>query len=173
MKKKDKEKWIIVGIVLFFLFVLIGTTVIVGNDLQKRNKEVQKRTKKVYPAEQTITCTRENIRDDVTVTEEVYLQNGELVTRTNTAYWSKTEPREMTCKYYNDLAAGLTGRPGVTSTTNCDDRSGRNTTIYRLNEIDKEDLKLKQFDFVDSYNKFDAQAWKIYMEKDEYICEIS
>ena len=170
---KKKKNWIIVGIVLFFLFVLVGTTIIVGNDLQKRNQKVQKRTEKIYPAEQTIYCIRENIRDDVTVTEEVYLQNGELVTRTNTAYWSKVEPREMTCKYYTDLAAGLTGRPGVTSITNCDDKSGRNTTIYRMNEIDQTDLKLKQFDFVDSYNKFDAQAWKIYMEKDEYTCEIS
>jgi len=170
---KKKKTWIIVGIVFFFLFVLIGTTVVVGNDLQKRNRIVEKRMEKNYPAEQTINCVKENARDDVTVTEEVYLENGELVTRTNTAYWVKTEPIEMTCKYYNDLAAGLTGRPGVTSTTSCDDTSGRNTTIYRMDEVDKTDLKLKQFDFVDSHNKFDVMAWKIYMEDDNYVCEIS
>ena len=170
---KKKKIWTIIGIVFFFLFVLIGTTIAAGNDLQKRNNKVEKRVEKSYPAEQTINCVKENARDDVTVTEEVYLQNGELVTRTNTAYWVKTEPREMTCKYYNDLASGLTRRPGVSSTTNCDDTSGRNTTIYQMNEIDKTDLKLKQFDFVDSNNKFDSLGWKNYMENDGYVCEIS
>ena len=167
---KKKQTLIIVGIVCFFLFVLVGTTIIVTNDYNK-NKVEERKTEKVYKPEQTITCTKENARDDVTVTESVYLQNGELVTRTNTAYWSKAEPREMTCKYYNDMAAGLNSRPGVTSSTTCDDHTGRNTTTYIISEIDTTDIKLKQLDFVDEHNKFDAQAWKVYMIEDKYTCE--
>lgn len=167
---KKKKTLIIVGIVCFFLFVLVGTTIIVTNDYNKNIVEKRK-IEKVYKPEQTITCTKENARDDVTITESVYLQNGELVTRTNTAYWSKAQPREMTCKYYTDMASGLNGRPGVTSYTSCDDHSGRNTTTYTFSEIDNTDLKLKQLDFVDSQNKFDSQAWKIHMEEDKYTCE--
>ena len=168
---KKRKNLIIVGIVLFFIIFTVVTTVIASNDM--RSRQVEKRVTKVYKEEETITCYRENGHDGASETEEIYLQNGELVTKKNTASWTKAEPKEKTCEHYTQKSEGLNGKAGVTSSVSCDETRGNFSATYILSEIDKKDMKIKQFDFVDSQNKFDSQAWIIYMEKDNYECERS
>jgi len=165
---KKKRIWIIIAIVLFFLLVLIGMTILVSKEVE--NNQVEKRMINKNKEEQTITCIKENGHDGAEETEEVFLKKGILVTRTNKVVWVKPDPKEKTCEYYSLKSQGLNSRPGVTSNTTCDEHSGTSISTYIISEIDKEDIRLKQFDFVNADNVFDYTSWMLYMEKDGFDC---
>lgn len=166
MKKKTIK---IIGIiVIIILLILVGVTVIVGTEKEKN--KVEKRKEVVYPSSQTILCVKEQGHDGVREEEEIYLENGVLLTRTNRENWTRSEPKEVTCKYYTQKSESLNQKPGVRSSCTCDDTRGTSTTTYTIAEIDREDLKLKQVEFLDQNNIFDVDSWILYMEEDNYIC---
>ena len=166
---KKKTKIIIIGIVLLIL-LLIGIIILILNQYEKVT--VEKRIIRDYRESQTITCIKEKNAANVEETEELYLEKGIVITRTNIARWSNTDSLENSCKYYTNKTTGLTGKPGVNVSTNCNDTSGVSTITYTLAEIDKEDIRLKQFDYIDADNHFDYNSWIIYMEQGGYTCTI-
>ena len=166
---KKKTKIIIIGTVVLLLLVL-GIIILILNQYEKET--IEKRVVKEYRDSQTITCIKEKNAANVEETEEVYMEKGVVITRTNTARWSNSDSLENSCKYYTNKTAGLTGKPGVNVSTNCNETSGVSTIIYTLAEIDKEDIRLKQFDYIDSENHFNYNSWIIYMEQGGYSCTI-
>ena len=167
--KKDR-KWIIASIVIIFSLVLIITTNVAHN-ANKKEEEIKEIEKKIADT-MTITCTNENGNDGVIETEEVYIEKGILITRTNTYEWSKPEPKEKTCEYYTLMVEKLNSLPGITGTVYCNEAktSGNAQIIYTIENVNREDVKLKQFDYLDDNNTFDANAWKYYMENNKYKC---
>ena len=140
---KNKKKLIIIGIAFLVLIILIVTTNIAHNAYTKEEK-----------------------------TEEVYVEQGRLITRTNTYEWSKPEPKEKTCEYYTLMTEKLNALQGITGTIYCNDAktSGNAKIIYTIQDVNREDVKLKQFDFLDKDNIFNVSAWKYYMENNKYKC---
>ncbi len=167
--KKDR-KWIIASIVIIFSLVIIITTNVAHN-ANKKEEEIKEIEKKIADT-MTITCTNENGNDGVIETEEVYIEKGILITRTNTYEWSKPEPKEKTCEYYTLMVEKLNSLPGITGTVYCNEAktSGNAQIIYTIENVNREDVKLKQFDYLDDNNTFDANAWKYYMENNKYKC---
>ena len=171
---KEKKIFIILLIILFFLIVIIGITIAVGTVAQENNKEKENaNTKKEATTNiSLITCINEEMPDDITKSEQVYMEEGKLITRTDKSSWNKTEPREDTCKYYQTQTVKLNELYGVTSQVTCDESRGTATTIYTISEIDRTKTKLKQFDYLNEENIFDYKSWMTYMESKEYTCKI-
>ncbi len=169
MKKRKK---IIVGIILFFVIVLIITTNVAHKATQK--EEEAKEIEKKMVDTMTITCINENGNDDVVQTEIVYIEKGILISRTNIYEWSKPEPKEKTCEYYTLMAEKMNALPGITGSIYCNEAktSGNAKIVYLISEVNKEDVRLKQFDYLDEDNLFDANAWKYYMENSKYKCSV-
>ena len=167
---KKNRKWIIASIVIIFSLVIIITTNVAHN-ANKKEEEIKEIEKKIADT-MTITCTNENGNDGVIETEEVYIEKGILITRTNTYEWSKPEPKEKTCEYYTLMVEKLNALPGITGTVYCNEAktSGNAQIIYTIENVNREDVKLKQFDYLDDNNTFDANAWKYYMENNKYKC---
>jgi len=167
---KNKKKLIIIGIAFLVLIILIITTNIAHNAYTKEEKikEIEKKVAETM----TITCINENGNDGVIETEEVYVEQGRLITRTNTYEWSKPEPKEKTCEYYTLMTEKLNALQGITGTIYCNDAktSGNAKIIYTIQDVNREDVKLKQFDFLDKDNIFNISAWKYYMENNKYKC---
>ena len=164
-----KKRIVLIGISLTALFLIVmGTTILAMN--AKENEKVEKRLAPEHKEEQTITCVREKGHDDVEETETVYMQKGVLITRKNTASWYKAEAKEQTCTYYTTKNEGLNAKPGVTSSLDCNENRGNFTATYTIADMDKEDMKLKQFDYINNQNIFDYRAWMEYMRKDGYTC---
>ena len=167
---KNKKKLIIIGIAFLVLIILIVTTNIAHNAYTKEEKikEIEKKVAETM----TITCINENGNDGVIETEEVYVEQGRLITRTNTYEWSKPEPKEKTCEYYTLMTEKLNALQGITGTIYCNDAktSGNAKIIYTIQDVNREDVKLKQFDFLDKDNIFNVSAWKYYMENNKYKC---
>ncbi len=167
---KKKTKLFIIGIVILILLV-IGIIILILSQYEKES--VQKRVVRNYKDTQIITCIKEKNAANVEETEEVYLEKGVIITRKNTARWSNSDSLENSCKYYTNKTDGLLGKPGINVITNCNDVSGVSTITYTLADIDKEDIRLKQFDYIDSENHFDYNSWIIYMEQSGYKCTLS
>lgn len=170
--KIDKEKkiFIILVFVLLFLLIIIGVTIGVSTISKNNKKEYVK--KETYREKMTITCSIEEEKSNLKKTEEVYLEKGVLITRTDKNEWKSTSPNEDTCKYYQTQVAGLNKYSGVSSSVNCNETSGTSTTTYLISEINREDLKINQFDYLNEENVLDYRGWITYMEKKGYICEI-
>ncbi len=169
---KNKKKLIIIGIAFLVLIILIVTTNIAHNAYTKEEK-IKEIEKKVAEA-MTITCINENGNDDVVQTEIVYIEKGILISRTNIYEWSKPEPKEKTCEYYTLMAEKMNALPGITGSIYCNEAktSGNAKIVYLISEVNKEDVRLKQFDYLDEDNLFDANAWKYYMENSKYKCSV-
>lgn len=174
-KKLSKEMKIIIIllIILFFLLIIIGITIAVGTIAKENEKEKSNTKNEEYKDQITITCSIEENKDDVVKTEQVYLEKGVLITRTDISKWNKTIPREDTCKYYQTQTAKLNNYVGISSSVNCDTTSGTATTIYTISELDRTKTKLKQYDYLNEDNIFDYRSWMNYMQTKEYTCEIS
>lgn len=171
---KEKKIFIILLIILFFLLIIIGITIAVGTVAQENKKEKEEiNVKDEKPNTiSTITCINEDMPDDIIKSEQVYLEQGKLITRTDISKWNKTEPREDTCKYYQTQTIKLNNLNGITSSVTCNEQRGEATTIYTISEIDRSKTKLKQFDYLNEENIFDYKNWISYMESKEYKCEI-
>jgi len=167
MKKKKKKILIIIAIILVILFL---SWIIVS---VHRIKSKTERREIVYPDYQTITCTKEGAHDGTTKTEEVYLQKGKIITRTDITSWNKTIAKEDTCSYYTLMSQKLNALTGITSTVNCNEYRGEVKTIYTIAEMDTENTKLKQLEYTDLEGNFDYREWIIYMKKDNYSCKIT
>lgn len=169
---KKYKKRIIIGVISFFIIVLIITTNI-AHRANKKEAEVKEIEKKMADT-MTITCINENGNDGVVQTEIVYIEQGKLITRTNKYEWSKPEPKEKTCEYYTLMTEKLNALAGITGSVYCNDAktSGNAQVVYKISEINKEDVKLKQFDYLDEDNMFDSSTWKYYMENSKYKCSI-
>lgn len=169
---KKEKKWIIVILVIIFSLVLIITTNVAHNANQKE-EEIKEIEKKIADT-MTIICTNENGNDGVTQIEEVYIEKGVLISRTNIYEWSKPEPKEKTCEYYTLMTEKLNALTGITGTVYCNEAktSGNAKIIYTIESVNREDVKLKQFDYLDDNNIFDANAWKYYMENSKYKCSV-
>ena len=48
---------------------------------------------------------------------------------------------------------------------------GNASAVYMISEIDREDMKLKQFDYMNEKGIFDYKGWTDYMETSGYTCE--
>lgn len=167
---KKKTKLLIIGIVILILLV-IGIIILILSQHEKET--VQKRVQKSYRDSQTITCIKDKNAANVEETEEVYLEKGVIITRKNIARWNNSDSLDNSCKYYTNKTEGLLGKPGINVSTNCTDTSGVSTITYTLAEVDKEDVRLKQFDYIDSENHFNYNSWIIYMEQGGYHCTLS
>jgi len=169
MKKKRKLVYLI--LVLLFLLFIGGFILLVSTVTQKEN--VQKREGYNYKKNLTITCTS-TTQDDVNITEEVVIENSVLILRRDIASWYKGDTTgEKTCKYYTSKASGLAVKQGITCTTNCDERQGTSTTVYTISELDKEDVKLKQFEYINEKDFFDYYGWMTHMRNKGYDCKES
>lgn len=170
--KIDKEKkiFIILVFVLLFLLVIIGVTIGVSTIAKNNKREFVK--KETYSEKMTITCTFEEEKLNLKKTEEIYLEKGVLITRTDKNEWRSTSPNEDTCKYYQTQMAGLNRYTGVSSNANCNETSGTSITTYTINEINRKDLKINQFDYLNEENILDYKSWISYMEKKDYTCVI-
>ncbi len=165
-----KKKIILIAIAALLLLVLmIIMTVLALNARESEKVEKREATKDVL----TITCVKENAHDDVTETETVYLEKGILITRTDNDTWTKREPSQKTCDYYNSKNTGLNTKEGVSSRVDCNETRGNFTATYTIANVDKEDTQLKQFDYINQDNIFDYRSWKSYMEKDGFKCQES
>ncbi len=167
MSKKKKKRLLIIGIILI---IILLSWIIISIYKIRYKKEKQEVT---YPEKQTITCTKENAHDETTKIEEVYLEKGKIITRTDTTTWNKAIPKEQTCEYYTLNSQKLNALTGITSTINCNEYRGDVKTIYTIAEMDTENTKLKQLEYTDIEGTFDYREWIIYMKKDDYTCEIN
>lgn len=165
MKKRDKIL-IIVGAVLF-LFLLIGITIAA---MSASGEKAEKRVTPTYKDEETITCIKENSHDEAEETESLYLQKGVLITKRNTVTWSKREPKEKTCEYYTTQSRGLSAKEGITSSIECNETRGTFTATYTIAELDREDIRLKEFDYLNSKGIIDTRSWIFYMKNEGYTC---
>ncbi len=170
MKQKRLKRRIISITVACFLvlFLIIGVTLFV--DSNKESTVQKKRTQK-FAAEQTVSCVKEQGHDDAEETEEVYIQNGILISRKNIVNWSNSIYKEKTCEYYTKSSNGLNAYPGVSSTCNCNDNGGNYSATYTIAELNKEDVRLKQFDYLTENGIFDVDAWIMYMEDRGFVCK--
>ena len=101
----------------------------------------------------------------------VYIKKGVLISKRTSAVWNKTEPKEKTCEYYTDQTNGLLTKRGVTATVDCDESRGTASATYVIADIDREDMKIKQFDYLTKDDIFDYQGWETYMTNNGYVCE--
>ncbi len=166
MSKKKKKRLIILGIILI-IFLL--TWIIISIYKIRYKKEKQEIT---YPEKQTIICSKEKSHDDTSRIEEVYLEKGKIISRTDTITWNKTIPKEQTCEYYTLNSQKQNALTGITSTINCNEYRGEVKTIYTIADMDTDNTKLKQLEYTDIEGHFDYHEWIIYMKKDDYTCEI-
>ncbi len=165
---KKKNIILIIVAIIAFILIVIGTTILSMNASKEEN--VEKRVVPEYKEEQTITCIRQDSYDDVDEEETVYIQKGVLITRRNTATWNKAESNEMTCKYYTSKNQGLNMKAGIRSSVECNENRGSFTVTYTIAELDKEDTKLKQFDYINNAGIFDYRSWMQFMQKENYQC---
>ncbi|MBQ6135005.1 MAG: hypothetical protein IJI60_01665 [Bacilli bacterium] len=166
MKKRTK---ILIIIIVIILLILLLSAIIFLSMNARDSKE--KDTKPEYKEAMTITCIKEVGHDEVKQTETVYMENGILITRRTSAVWTKAEPKERTCEYYTDQTNGLNTKKGVNASVTCDEQTGNASAVYMISEIDREDMKLKQFDYMNEKGIFDYKGWTDYMETSGYTCE--
>ena len=168
MKEKRRKKRIITveGCLILLLLLIAGTTLFVHGS---KESEIQKKEVE-YPEEQTITCFKEQGHDEAEETEIVYLQKGKLIRRENIVDWTNSPSKERTCEYYTKNSAGLNSYKGVSSTCNCGDSYGHYTATYVIAELDREEVRLKQFDYLNENDIFSAAQWRIYMEERNFKC---
>lgn len=169
-KNKEHKIFIILLIILIFLILIIGITIGISSIADKKEENLNKPQEKEKNSELTITCIKEDVHDDVTKTEEVYLKNDIIITRTDISEWNKEEATPVTCEYYTLQTTKLNEYEGITSSVVCDDKNGKATTIYTIDKVDKSKMKLKQFDYVDENYKFDSKSWTLNMKMNDYIC---
>ena len=167
---KKKEKVLIIITIVILIMILVGATVFAGYELEKKNKRIEKKVVENYKDSQTITCTLEKNKEDIEQIEEVYIEKGILIARINRYTWSREEAKEVTCKHYTSLANNSSTLAGVSSVVNCDAFSGNVTTTYTIAELDKDNIKLNQFDYIKENNTFDYAGWKYYMQNKGYSC---
>lgn len=166
---KKRIKIIIIIVVIILLILLLSGIIFLSMNARENGETPNKEPE--YKEAMTITCTKEVGHDDVKQTESIYMEKGVLITRRTTAVWTKVEPKEKTCEYYTDQTNGLNTKKGVNASVNCDEQSGNASAVYTISEIDREDMKLKQFDYMNEKGILDYKSWINYMASDGYTCE--
>jgi len=166
MKKRTIILIVIACVAL--LLIMLGTTMLAMN--AKKTEEAEKRVTPEYLEEQTITCTREKYHDDVDEVVTLYMQKGVLITKSEADSWYKAEAKEKTCEYYTSKNKGLNTKKGVSSSVTCDERRGNFNATYTIKEMDKEDMRLKEFDYIDEREIFNYKLWIQFMQNNGYKC---
>lgn len=172
-KNKERKIFIILLIILIFLFLIIGVTVGVVGAIEKNNKENSNEQNQEESKEMTIACVKEDGNDDVKKTEEVYLEDGIIIKRTDTSEWDKTDPKQETCDYYTLQTTKLNQLDGVSSEVTCNELKGKAVTIYTISEVNKDEIKLKQFDYITENYTFSGSGWMTHMKKNGYECSVN
>ena len=160
-----KIGFVIGSMAAVLMIIILG---FMGLSDKTETKNVEKRVSEVE--EKTITCVSSEKKDDVEQTEIVWIKNKVLMTRTNISTWNKESANDQTCKYYHSQTEKLNSLPGIESSVDCNAYSGTATTIYTISEVDRTNIKLKQFEYLGENDTFDDKSWKNYMRKNHYSC---
>jgi len=169
MKKNIEKRFkIIIISFLLIIIVLISTSLILYVNDNNSEETIQEREE--INTSKTITCTSNYQKDDVYDIEIVQVENGILTTRTNNKYWKHSTPNQVTCNYYTEQSTKLNNLTGVESQITCNDLEGSVETTYIISEINKDEVRLKQFDFMEKNNIFYEAGWLEYMKKSNYNC---
>ena len=169
MKKSIEKKLKVLTIsFLLVILVLISTSMIIY--ITDNNKEESIQEREEINTSKTITCTSNEPKDDVYDTEIIQIKNGILLTRVNNKYWKHSTPNQVTCNYYTEQSSKLKNLSGIESQITCNDLEGSIETTYTINEINKDEVRLKQFDFMEKNNIFNETGWLEYMKKSNYNC---
>ena len=169
MKKSIEKKLKVLTIsFLLVILVLISTSMIIY--ITDNNKEESIQEREEINTSKTITCTSNEQKDDVYDTEIIQIKNGILLTRVNNKYWKHSTPNQVTCNYYTEQSSKLKNLSGIESQITCNDLEGSIETTYTINEINKDEVRLKQFDFMEKNNIFNETGWLEYMKKSNYNC---
>ena len=169
MKKSIEKKLKVLTIsFLLIILVLITTSMIIYITDNNKEKTIQEREE--INTSKTITCISNEQKDDVYDTETVQIENSILLTRVNSKHWNHSTPNHITCNYYTEQSTKLNKITGVESQITCNDLEGSIETTYTINEINKDEVRLKQFDFMEKNNIFNETGWLEHMKKSNYKC---
>lgn len=169
MKKNIEKKLKLLTIsFLLIILVLISTSIILYTSENNKEEVIQERED--INISKTITCISNEQKDDVYDTEIVRIENGILLTRTNIKNWTHSIPNQVTCNYYTEQSTKLNNLSGVESKITCNDLEGTIETTYTIGEINKDEVRLKQFDFMEKNNIFYETGWLDYMKRSNYKC---
>lgn len=168
--KKNIEKRLKLITISFILIILllVSTSIIIYSTENNKEEGIQEREE--INTSKIITCISNEQKDDVYDTEIVQIENGILLARTNSKHWNHSTPNQVTCNYYTEQSTKLNNLTGVESHITCNDVEGSVETTYTISEINRDEVRLKQFDFMEKNNIFYEAGWLDYMKRSNYNC---
>ena len=150
---------------IFLIGVLVLGLTGCGNNETMTDKNNTSNNEKSTAKNISIICSKD---DDLKYSVELQIENNNLIKKTETSTWNgKTE---KTCNNYKKIAEQYNLLKGVSDTVECDSTSGKRITIYEVDEIDLDEVKLNELKYINSNNEFDINNYKNDMKNDNYTC---